>query len=213
MPRLQQLLQGLLSTLGDVSEGQVAKASALVLGLGPLHKSVYETYRVLGGIQDAPTIRPGNWDIEFDGVAVELDEQLHFNEYRALTLQSDLYTRLSAFPLGAYRKFCNEHQPDCIRAGSHGNRWTNSGSEAQFGPAGPLGQLAGCGAPRWKQRAFYDFVKDAAGLVSSVRVVRLSIWEPVVWGGNSGTIQDLIDHPGTDGARTLAEAIRRRAGR
>lgn len=34
-------------------------------------------------------------------------------------------------------------------------------------------------APRWKQRALYDAVKDLAALSGSVRLARLSVWDTV----------------------------------
>jgi hypothetical protein len=213
MPRLQKGLEALLATVGNVSKDQIPKASAVVFPPHHLHDLIHDVYRSLGGIQDSPKIRLGNWDIEFDGVAVELDEQLHFNKYRALTLQTDSYGQLSRFPLSAYRTFCDEHQRDCMRAGSHGKRWTSSGSEAQFGSAGPLGQLNGRGAPRWKQRAFYDFIKDTIPLVTNVRVARLSIWEPLGEVGATRTVGEIIDQPGVESAGVLAELVQRRAGR
>jgi len=40
-------------------------------------------------MQDAPTFRPGGWDLPFRGpLLVELDEELHFNCYRATTLEA-----------------------------------------------------------------------------------------------------------------------------
>ena len=63
---------------------------------------VPDTYRALGGLQTAPELRPGSWDLLVDGVLVELDEQLHFNRYRALTLQ---VMPLIEIPQGCSSKF------------------------------------------------------------------------------------------------------------
>jgi hypothetical protein len=41
-----------------------------------------ELHRSLGGCATVPAWRPGGWDLLFEGpLAVELDEQLHFNRY------------------------------------------------------------------------------------------------------------------------------------
>jgi hypothetical protein len=52
-------------------------------------------------------------------------------------------------------------------------------TEQMFGPAGPRGILDGAGSPRWKQRAIYDAMRDAAALHGSVRLVRLSTYDEV----------------------------------
>jgi hypothetical protein len=50
---------------------------------------LHALYRRLGGLLATPTWRPGGWDLVFGGsLVVELDEELHFNRYRALTLNS-----------------------------------------------------------------------------------------------------------------------------
>jgi hypothetical protein len=136
---------------------------------------ILETYRALGGVQPQFSVRVGGWDVEIEGFGVELDEQLHFNSYRAITLESPLHEKLPLFPLGTYRVFCDTHRGDCLKAGSYGGKWSNPSCEKQFGPAAPPGNLSGNGAPRWKQRAFYDFVKDLSPLLMDTKVARLSI--------------------------------------
>ena len=49
-----------------------------------------------------------------------------------------------------------------------------------FGAPETPGRLEGAGAPRWKQRALYDAVKDLAALNSrTIRLARLSVWDTV----------------------------------
>lgn len=136
-------------------------------------------YRRLGGALEAPVLRPGGWDLAFsENLVVELDEELHFNRYRAITLEcswaEDLpWTR-------DYRIFCEQHEDACTSAGSWGKRWTNASCERMFGGAGVPRDLSGPGAPRWKQRALYDATKDAAASVSSaLRLARVSVHDRV----------------------------------
>jgi hypothetical protein len=46
---------------------------------------------------------------------------------------------------------------------------------------GPPGDLDGAGAPRWKQRALYDAMKDTARSAGAGAAVlaRVSVWDPV----------------------------------
>lgn len=152
----QHTLAALLATVGTVTKRAVRHPRHDDLARSDLAAEVKRVYQALGGCLPEFPLNIRSWDIEFEGHAVELDEQLHFNRYRALTLESELYSRLPAFPLIAYRDYCFEFEDECLRAGSYGGKWTNPSCEKQFGAAGAPKDLAGAGAPRWKQRAFYD---------------------------------------------------------
>jgi len=69
------------------------------LGKSPLRQVVEDCYRRLGGIGAEIPLRLGHWDAEYEGIAVELDEELHFNRYRLITLESPVYIELPSFPL------------------------------------------------------------------------------------------------------------------
>ena len=120
-----------------------------------------ELYRRFGGQDEVPTLRPGPWDLVLEGRLVVLaDEELHFNRYRALTLSVSWSTDL---PWRApYLGYCGQHEDECLSAGSWGKRWTNPSCERMFGTSDHVGELDGAGAPRWKQRALYDAMKDIA---------------------------------------------------
>lgn len=148
----------------------------------PAQAEVLRLYRALGGPQDAPMLRPGPWDIWADGVLIELDEQLHFNRYRAMTLESSAYEQLTLFPLDRYRLFCQEREAVCLKHGASQGRWMNQSTDNHFGPSGPRGDLSAAGSSRWKQRALYDFMKDVG--VQAVPMARIAIWDVIP--GTSG---------------------------
>jgi hypothetical protein len=202
MPELQTALEALLGQVGNVSRGQIGITSHQDI---LRHRCVRDIYRELGGTLTDPGVRLGRWDVEFDGIAVELDEQLHFNGYRGLTLRSDTYAKLPNFPLVEYRKFCVDYESECMRAGAYGGKWSNASCERQFGRAGDFGDLTGAGAPRWKQRAFYDFVKDTLPLVSSLRVARIAIWDTIQDGDGRRTILEILQKPRVGSAEALAQ--------
>lgn len=203
---LASLLDG-LRTCGGASLSVPRSRDIVHAGLEP---QVAEMYRALGGILDPFVLNLRSWDIEFDGAAVELDEHLHFNRYRLLTLQSPLYARLTRFPMAPYRDYCKIHEGDCLTAGSYGGKWTNLSSERQFGRAGTPKDLDGNGAPRWKQRAFYDFVKDLSPLVIGVTVVRVSMWDTIADGQDMRLVKDVLLSPSPYSSWGLAALIRSR---
>jgi len=177
----------------------------------PLEVEIIRVYRQLGGTLDSFPLNLRKWDMEVDGVAIELDEHLHFNRYRALTLDSPLYLDLPPFPLDRYKAFCNDHEGDCLQAGSYGGKWSNKSCERQFGSAGHHKDLTGQGAPRWKQRAFYDFVKDAMPLLGLGTLVRISIWDEVTAQSNTLSVAQLLTGGSAqEHARGLFELIQKR---
>lgn len=145
-----------------------------------LRAAIVALYRELGGQQEQPVLRPGAWDLALaDGMVIELDEELHFNRYRARTLAAPWARKLPWSK--PYRLMCDGHEDECVAAGSWGKRWTNESSEQMFGPGAPAAHLdVPGGAPRWKQRALYDAVKDAIATVSGEpHVVRLAVHDEI----------------------------------
>lgn len=143
-----------------------------------LDPELTELYRRLGGLQERPRLRPGGWDLVFYGpLVIELDEELHFNRYRALTLEASWAIDLPW--VSDYRRYCAESETECLSAGRWGKRWTNESCGRMFS-GGPPGELDRAGAPRWKQRALYDVVKDSAPLSTQpVALARLSIYDDI----------------------------------
>lgn len=173
---------------------------------------IFSIYQELGGrLPDYP-LNIGSWDLEVNGVAVELDEALHFNRYRAISLLSPLYNLLPNFGLQEYRSYCELYEHKCLSAGSYGGKWTSPSAENQFGPAGPPRDLTGDGSPRWRQRAFYDFVKDLSPLVISVPVARISIWDKIDIGGEKISVAQILDNRIYVAADKLLRLVQIRAG-
>ncbi|PLX14019.1 MAG: hypothetical protein C0594_00570, partial [Marinilabiliales bacterium] len=67
-------------------------------------------YRKLGGVLNAPPTSFGAWDIVTKDFIVELDEEQHFNRYRALTLDSEIYTEYKFFDVNLYKNYCKEFE-------------------------------------------------------------------------------------------------------
>jgi hypothetical protein len=137
---------------------------------------VFEVYRRLGGVQEEPRVQPGPWDFQLEDGVIELDEENHFNRYRLATLYAPTYTIETFTGLGLYRGWCSSRETHCQTRGGY---WANESSEREFGPPGEKGQLAGDGSPRWKQRAFYDYIKDLAPRAIGVPISRIAIWDMV----------------------------------
>jgi len=206
----ERSLARLLAGHGEVRDGTLARPLIGDVSSSRYADAVLDMYRALGGVLEAFPLNLRRWDIEFNGLAVELDEQLHFNRYRGHTLTAGVYAELPTFPLVAYREYCAEREDACLRAGRHGGKWTSSSSERQFGSSPPRGDLDGKGPARWRQRAFYDFVKDLSPLVIGAPVVRLSIWDEIEVDGQTRTVGEELTRPNGDSAPAIIELINQR---
>lgn len=158
-----------------------------------------ELYRSLGGRLNKPTLRPGAWDLAFDELVVELDEEQHFNRCRLTTLAVAWADQLPWAE--AYRGHCRHHESDCRSKASHGGYWSNKSCRRLFGEGASAGDLDdSAGSPRWKQRALYDALKDAHALATGIPLARLSVHDIV--GGHR--LADVLD-----GRASLADEVLR----
>ncbi len=165
-----------------------------------------ELYRRLGGLQDTPSLRPGGWDLIFDDrLVVELDEELHFNRYRAITLETSWSRDLPWTE--DYQRYCVARESECLAAGRWGKRWTNDSCARMFS-GGRAGDLSGEGAPRWKQRALYDAIKDMApaGEVD-MALVRVSVYDRI----GDAPLGSILDGYASAAPASVAELVRARA--
>lgn len=168
----------------------------------------FEMYKNLGGVHETLKFRLGRYDISCKDFIIELDEELHFNRYRKLTLQADVYKKLSTFPLDNYLQYCKTHEKECLRAGGFGGKWKNSSTEKYFATSSNNGKLSGIGSSRWKQRAFYDFLKDISQLILGVNIIRISIWDLIDIEDESFTVGYLLDkHQGDDVIKLIKKKL------
>jgi len=142
-----------------------------------LYDECENVYRLLGGLLNEIPMRIGGYDFIVDDKIVELDEEAHFNRYRKLTLESKIYKENLYLNVQNYVSYCDLFENECLKGRSFGGYWTNKSTEKQFGKPSANGDLTGNGSPRWKQRAYYDFIKDTIPIIYEIPVIRLSIYD------------------------------------
>jgi hypothetical protein len=149
-------------------------------------------YMALGGVQEHYPIGAGAYDVYTIDFAVELDEERHFNRNRTITLCSGIYDQLLNFPNPGYKNFCDDYEQHCLRAAGWGCNWANHSTNSQFGKANSERNLEGNGSSRWKQRAFYDLLKDTLQLVTQIPLARISIYDEVVIDDGVYSINEIL---------------------
>jgi len=193
MPEKQNILNEIL--LRKFKPGNPAQLPGLTINdlkKAGVYREVLTIYKSFGGIMPEIPIRFGKWDIVLDDFIVEFDEEQHFNRYRRLTLNSLIYSVTPHFDLNSYLKYCDIYEEECLAKVSRGKYWTSHSTEKQFGNPGPNGILEGNGSPRWKQRAFYDYLRDVYALIFKIPVVRVSIYEELLISDMKWTIEKLM---------------------
>ena len=119
----------------------------------------------------------GDWDMALDGVLVELDEEQHFNRYRKRTLDDDWADVLPwARP---YSGYCDDYEHACDQASSSPRGRSTQSSQLMFGPAAVRGLDSPEDLPRWKQRAFYDTIRDAYAIATKTPLARWSVHDEI----------------------------------
>lgn len=199
-------VRALASLLTDAGWVQVAPPRLPRLAnLAQAHRDrIRGLYDLLDGHTDHfDRIRPGGWDLAFDTpdglLLVELDEEQHFNRYRAATLTALDDLGLPWTP--AYQSYCRDHEARLLPGWGTGQRWTNPSAARFFGEPDAPGDFTGVGAPRWRQRAFYDAVKD---VLTERRLARISVHDPLDAGG---TVETLLRRPDAGHANALQALI------
>jgi len=189
----QEKLKIIVSLQYNLIENNINKKELkMKFNTSEFHSEIMDTYKVLGGIQEDYPVNMGKWDISTKNFNLELDEQLHFNRYRNSTLTSKLYKQLKGVDTDTYIAYCKNYEQKCINAGAYGKKWTTNGSEVQFGISNKPGNLEGNGSARWKQRAFYDYLKDISYLVTNKLTIRISIYDTFIYKGNTITIEEAL---------------------
>ena len=166
------LKQIVLQEYGEKKHPKLTKNQFLLSS--ELYFEVERMYKELGGTQEEPRLKFGAWDISTPKFIMELDEENHFNRYRLQTLNSAIYQEMKGFSKDRYQQYCIKYEANCCKYGGY---WKNDSSENLFIKSDDNGCLDGTGSSRWKQRAFYDFLRDVTGLIKGIPVIRLSIYQ------------------------------------
>lgn len=116
-----------------------------------------------------------------------MDEEQHFNRYRAATL--DATADLDLPWARAYQAYSRDHEARLLPGWGTGKRWTNPSAARFFGTPSTPGDFTGVGAPRWRQRAFYDSIKDT---LINRRLARISVYDTL---HGQGTVETLLRRP------------------
>ena len=158
----------------------------------PAAAHVKASYEALGGISDYRQIQPGHWDIQLGQHALALDDSLQFNRYRKITLRSPFYESWPDFPINQYRRYIQQYEGECLKAGSHGRHWTHPEAAKHFGEAAAPGELFGPGAPAWKYLAMQDMIKDVIARHRGHAHVHIPVYDTLLVAGKMVSVRQVL---------------------
>jgi|SRR5271157_2639875 len=179
--------------------------------MSPYNAEIRNVYGSLGGTafpsleSGEIVVRPGNgyYDIEIDNIALEIDEERHANHDRLVTFGSIIYD--GQVWVETFKEYCAIHENECFKAASYGRNWSTPNSHRQFTP--PLLEGDVSFSPRWKQRAFYDWLKDLSPHVVEMRLARISIYDRLIIAGKEYTVGKILSDNRVEAAMELRHLI------
>lgn len=175
-----------------------------------LYSIAETTFRALGGVSEKLPIRTRKWSLSLENLAIQWDNELHFNKYRRQTLRSELYEKSKAVNKMKYLDHCRKHEKECLKAGLYGNKWHFSKAEEAFGPSEEPGDLGAKGSAAWKLRAWVDFLEDFVPLIQPIKVLRLSVWDELLINKRLVKLGDLLLAPTEEHQEVLLQYFKRR---
>lgn len=187
MPKQEKVLSKLLCQ--RFGQGAYKKPSFDELSNSKFHNEIQNIYNKLNGQLNIYPVAFRGFDIELPHCIVELDEAQHFNRYRSKTLDSSIYKTNESFSTIDYKNYCNQFENECLKKGDNRKYWKTTSTEKQFGKSAADGILTGDGSSRWRQRAFYDFLRDVGQYVGNYKLIRISIYQRI----EDKTIGEILD--------------------
>jgi hypothetical protein len=169
--------------------GKLKKPNRKIFEDSMYDTEIKTTYKKLSGKLSQYPIQFRGFDIVCNDFIIELDEERHFNRFRLITLDSSIYKDYINFDVDQYKKYCNIHESECLASAAWSKNWETKTSKEQFGKSDFEGCLKDNGSSRWKQRAFYDFLRDITSCIYEIPILRISIWDEI----DGVTISELIN--------------------
>jgi hypothetical protein len=171
--REKQLKEYLKLKFGSASYSKPSSQGFINSGF---NAEIRDVYRMLGGLQKEYPTNFRGFDIQLDNYVVELDEERHFNRFRLITLNSPFYAKNKNFNVKNYQSWCSSKEDICLRTAGWRNNWENKNSKIHFGESDPEGILKTKGGTRWKQRAFFDLLRDVSSCLLNIPILRISVY-------------------------------------
>lgn len=153
-------------------------------------QEIYQDLEGIGDWQEIPVNIPAG--IQLNDTRLVIDDALHFNRYRAITLRAEFYESSSLFNLASYKRYCRAEETACLKQGKPIDRWTSRFAEAHFGKPSTPGDFFHTGSPAWRLRAFQDTLSDAAAKAGLFKLKRVSVHDRVLSNGQLQPLGSLL---------------------
>lgn len=173
-------------------------------------KFAKEVYQELGGIQENFPAQDKIRTFIEPNIMLLIDEDLHFNRYRSLTLKSEIYRSLPDFPLENYRRYCRSYEKECIKAGLKAGTWSNKESDYYFGPSSSPGDFFRNGSGGWKLNAFKDYLEDLYWPSAGYKLLRFAVYDHIMADGKLVRIDSILERPAHPLQQHLLKFLERR---
>ncbi len=153
-----------------------------------------------------------HYHMEYKGLLIQFDDELHFNRYRRITLESVFYEDHIGFNKMPYKSYCRINEKECIKAGLSKGVWENQESFKIFGSSEEPGDLSleRNGSSGWKLRAWRDLLQDVSGEILGFKVLRISTYDKIMINGKIHALGELLNSSNQKNFSIVAKSLIRR---
>lgn len=173
-------------------------------------KDIENCYKSLGGLKSNYPLFHFKYEIVITKSIILLYDQLHFNRYRNITLQSSLYSKIPGYPKSNLQRYCRMHEKECLKSGMRSGLWTSGEAEDHFGQASASGDFFGNGAPGWKLQAFKDYLRDFSAFASGYKIIPVAVHDHLMVEGKLIKISSILTSRHSNHEEFLLRHIKRR---
>lgn len=68
-------------------------------------------------------------------------------------------------------------------------------------------------SPRWRQRAFYDYIRDVFALIYRIPVIRVSIYDKIVVNGQTKTVGNILQDGNSSDLNEIVKFIEQKVNK
>jgi hypothetical protein len=167
----------------------------------------------LGGEGSLPLLEKLKFDFKIGRQLILLDDELHFNRYRLITLRSEIYQEMSFSFVGVYKRLGRTYEKEALKTGMQSRIWSGPPiARSLFGEASEPGDFSGNGATGWKLLAYNSMQTDLQTRIHGYRLIRLNPYETLMTGGSLKRLDQLLINPKEEQRAVIYNWLMRKLG-
>jgi hypothetical protein len=129
-----------------------------------------------------------------------IDQELDFNRYRGIALNSEFYKDWKAFKALEFKVYSKKYEGECAKLGHKNGIWSSKESDLVFGKSAKTGDLgfSSGGSSGWKLLAIRNLLLDLYFYTGQRPFIRVSIYDKIMLNARLHTFGELLRNGDND---------------